>query len=91
MPLDCAIEGKTCHRLLVKSPPPPPHPPRDSYLEPGTTPTLADMDVPNIVVALMVILLLNVRYSQTQGTYAVNLHVRLFTDIAIVLHCCYGS
>ena len=69
--------------------PAPPLPIPDSFTKPGTRLLIADMDVPKIL-ALMVILLLNLQYSQTQGTCRgnyVNSLVRLFTDIAIILHC----
>ena len=46
---------------------PAPSPPQTRLLKPGTRLLIADMDVPKIL-ALMVILLLNLQYSQTQGT-----------------------
>ena len=57
-------------QLTSESPAPPP-PTRTRSLKPGTRLLIVDMDVPKIL-ALMVILLLNVQYSQTQGTYIGN-------------------
>lgn len=79
----CAMEGSSCDYwcwgsiTAIDIPanvrvtrPAPSHP--DSFTETaGTRLLIVDMDVPKIL-ALMVILLLNVQYSQTQGTYIGN-------------------